>query len=202
MDRIKVEPILVNVLNIFKNEIQEKYDFICLQSMHYRNGHLVIYDIATNLKEMWEEHQQLDVSFIECACIQLRIMETLGITFYAISMENIYLLDYEKPIFIIIGDVIKLNNDKFTLLAPSFKHPFEEYLFYPEMMKKKLPLTCHKSAIYYSIGLIVFTFKVGYPEWKNGYYYDGIPITEYIVKIKGKLYYFLKRCFQYELLYL
>lgn len=200
--KIKTDPLLVNVLEMFKNEIKEKYDFFCLQSMHYRNEHLVIYDISTNLKEMWEYHSGLDISFIECICIQLRIMEMMGITFYAISMEDVYVLQYDKPIFIVIADVIKCK-DTFTLISPSFKHPFDEYLFYPEMMKKKLPCTCSKTAIYYTIGLIVFAFQFGYPEWNNGYYFENVKVIDYIEKIKGcKLYFFLKRCFQYELFYI
>jgi len=120
-------------------------------------------------------------------------------------MEDIYLLHYEKPIYVIISnDITELKHDLFSIIVPPvFSHDKDEYLFFPEfLLMKKIPSTFHKSVIYYSIGLLVFAFLFGCPMWKNGYYLEDVPLMDYIEKIKGtKLYYFLKRCFELELLY-
>jgi len=204
MDFVKIQNIqILNVLKKFKEEINQKYNFICLQSMYYNPPNLVLYDIKKSVKDIWEENEKIDHSFIECVIIQLRIMEKMGLTFFAISMEDIYLLHYEKPIYVIISnDIAELKQDFFTLSFPAFSRDKDEYLFYPELMRlKKIPARFHKSVIYYSIGLIVFSFLFGCPTWKEGYYMD-VPIIEYIEKIKGtKMYFFLKRCFESELLF-
>jgi hypothetical protein len=172
--------------------------------MYYNPPNLVLYDIKKNVKEIWEENEKIDHSFIECVIIQLRIMEKMGLTFFAISMEDIYLLHYEKPIYVIISnDIAELKQNIFTLSFPVFSRDKDEYLFYPEMLRlKKIPARFHKSVIYYSVGLIVFSFLFGLPTWKEEYYMDDVPIIEYIQKIKGtKMYFFLKRSFESELLF-
>lgn len=190
----------MNVLNIFKNEIKEKYDLDCLPSMYYNKGNLVCYDVVTNLKELWETNQTIDLSLIESICLQMKIMEIMNLTFYAISMEDIYLLHYEKPIFIIVNDhVIQTKNNYFTIdFPPVFK---KEYLHFPELIKvKRIPSTYHKSSIYYTIGLYVFSFFLKtYPVW-DGEYLGEESVIRDIEKLRGtKIYYFLKRCFHGEL---
>lgn len=182
-----------NVLNIFIEEVKKKYDVS-----------LDVYE--RNVKDIWEDNEKIDIlSFIDCMTIQLRIMEQMNMTFFAISMEDIYLFSHEKPFYIILSkDIIELKNDKFTFsYPPVFSRDKDEYLFYPELLQmKSIPQTFHKSVIYYSIGLIVFSFLFGCPVWDKKYYLDGIPIVEYIEKINGtKMYFFLKRCFHFELLY-
>jgi hypothetical protein len=177
-----------NVLNMFKTEIEEKYKIVL--NMQYKQ----------NIKEVWENDEEIDIlSFIECITIQLRIMELMNITFFAISMEDIYLLSHEKPFYIILSkDIIKIKQNHFTFIYPPvFSRDKDEYLFYPELLQmKKIPQTFHKSVIYYSVGLIVFSFLFGCPIWKEEYLMDNIPIVKYIEKIKEtKQYYFLKRCF-------
>ena len=205
MDFVKIQNTqIINVLKKFKEEINQRYNFICLQSMYYNPPNLVLYDIEKNVKEIWEENGVIDRSFIECVIIQLRIMEKMGLTFFAISMEDIYLLHYEKPIYVIISnDIIDLKQNHFTLSFPSFSRDKDEYLLYPELLRlKKIPATFHKSVIYYSVGLIVFSFLFGCPSWKEEYCLDDVPIAKYIEKIKGtKMYFFLKRCFESELLF-
>jgi hypothetical protein len=179
--------------------MNEKYNMDCLPSVYYNEGKLFFYDIATNLKEMWESNETIDFSLVESICMQMKIMEVMNLTFYAISMEDIYLLHYEKPIFVIINThVVSFTNNAFTLrIPPVFK---KEYLHFPGLMIKRLPLTCHKNSIYYTIGLIVYTFFFKtYPTWKGGYYGND-RVEEDIEKRKGtKIYYFLKRCFHGEL---
>jgi hypothetical protein len=197
---------LINILQKFKNEINKKYDFICLQSMYYNYPNLVLYDIEKNIKEIWENNEKIDIiSFIECVTIQLRIMEMMNVTFFAISLEDIYLLHYKKPIYVILSnDIIKINKNHYSFLTPpTLFRDKDEYLLPPELLRlKKIPATLHKSAIYYSIGLIVFLFLFGCPIWTDNYYMDHIPVIKYIEKIKGtKLYFFLKRSFESELLY-
>ena len=195
---------MVKVFEGFKQEIHKKYDFICLQSMYYNQPNLVLYDVEKNVKEIWENKDEFDfLSFIECITIQLKIMESMNMTFFAISMEDIYLLHYEKPIYVVISnDVAAIKDDFFTFTIPISRNK-DEYLFYPELMRlKKIPATFHKSVVYYSIGLIVFSFLFGCPIWKEEYYLEDIPIIDYIEKINGtKLYFFLKRCFASELLF-
>ena len=196
---------MLKVFEQFKEEINKKYGFICLQSVYYNPPNLVLYDIEKSVKEIWEYNHDFDVmAFIECVTIQLKIMERMNITFFAISMEDIYLLHYEKPIYVIISnDIATIKDDFFSLIVPTFSHDKDEYLFYPELMRlKKIPATFHKSVIYYSIGLIVFCFLFGCPMWNEEYYLEETPIIDYIEKINGsKLYFFLKRCFTSELLF-
>lgn len=197
---------LLKVFELFKDEINKKYNFTCLQSIYYNSPNLILYDVEKNVKEIWENGEPVDIiSFIECVTIQLKIMEEMNITFFAISMEDIYLLHYEKPIYVIISnDTIKLNHDSFSFIVPPvFSHDKDDYLFYPELVRlKKIPETFHKSVIYYSIGLIVFSFMFGCPVWKEEYCVGDLPINKYIEKINGtKLYFFLKRCFENELLF-
>jgi hypothetical protein len=203
--KFKVHEKMVKVFEKYKEAIHKKYGFICLQSMYYNQPNLVLYDVEKNVKEIWENKDDFDVvSFIECITIQVKIMESMKMTFYAISMEDIYLLHYEKPIYVIMSnDIATLEDDFFTFTIPDFSHDKDEYLFYPELMRlKKIPATFHKSVVYYSIGLIVFSFLFGCPVWKEEYYLEDIPIIDYIEKIKGsKLYFFLKRCFASELLF-
>ena len=180
---------------MFKTEIEEKYKIHL--NMHYKQ----------NIKELWENNEKIDIlSFIECITIQLRIMEIMNITFFAVSMEDIFLFSCEKPFYIILSnDIIDIKDNQITFLYPPiFSRDKDEYLFYPELLKMtNIPQTFHKSVIYYSIGLIVFSFLFGCPSWKEGYYLDGIPIIEYIKRLgETKIYYFLKRCFNYELLFL
>lgn len=183
-----------NVENIFIQQMNKKYN-ICLKP-HYDQ----------NVKEIWENGEKINVlSFIECIIMQLRIMEQMNITFFAVAMEDIYIFSHEKPVYIILSkDVANIEDNQITLCPPVFSRDKDEYLFYPGLIQMtKIPQTFHKSVIYYSVGLIVFSFLFGCPIWKEGYYLDGIPITEYIQKInETKMYYFLKRCFNYELLYL
>lgn len=183
---------LTNVMNIFKNEINGR----CPLNMK----------VKTNLKEVWETNEKFDyLSFIECICLQMKIMEMLHLTFYAISMEDICIIDCDTPVFFIISNHLVSTSDHFTLSVPPVFQ--KDYLHFPDLIKvKRIPCTFHKSSIYYTLGLILFSFYFKtYPVWNNVeniYYGDG-KVMEDIEKIRGtKIYFFLKRCFQGELFFI
>jgi len=168
------------VLNIYKTEIKLKYNIdISLEE--------------TTLKDLWEENKEINVfRLIECICLQMNIMETVGITFYAISMEDIL---FSNGIFIIQGKTIKIINDYFTFQTLP-KLDKKKYFHYPEFItQKSLPCSFHQSSIYYSLGLIVLCVLYGYPTYKEEYYIEDEKIIDVIEKSKGRIYYFLKRCF-------
>ena len=145
------------VLNIYKTEIYKKYNVILPP----------LEDLDT-LKYLWEEDTPINVNvLIECMCLQMTIMETVGITFYALSMDDIY---FTNNIFIMLGKTIKLEKETFTFVTPPILDK-KKYFHYPEFLSKKyLPCSFHKSNIYYSIGLIVLCFLVGFPILKEGNY--------------------------------
>jgi len=170
------------VLNIYKTEISKKYKV----------------DISLNqlptLKDVWEEYKQINISvLIECICLQMNIMETIGLTFYAISMEDIYVCE---GIFIICGKTINIVKDKFTFRSPPILDK-KKYFHYPEFLSQKtIPCSFDKTVIYYSFGLVVLTCLSSYPTFTNGeYYINDEPIDKFVEKIEGKIHYFLKRCF-------
>ena len=170
------------VLQIYKTEIYKKYQKT-----------LLLEDLPT-LKDLWEDHKDINITtLIECICLQMNIMETLDMTFYAISMEDIYVCD---NIFVVLGKPIKLTNNKFTFYSPPILDK-KKYLHYPEFFdQKSIPCSFDKSVIYYSIGLIVLTCLASYPIFLNGVYYiNDVPICSFLENIKGKPYFFLKRCF-------
>lgn len=169
------------VLNIYKTEIYKKYN-------------VQIGDLNDTLKDLWEEHADINVKvLIDCICLQMSIMETVGITFYAVSMDDIY---FTNGVFIMMGKTIKLEKETFTFLSPPLLDK-KKYFHYPEFLSQKyLPCSFHKSVIYYSIGLIILCILVGFPILSDTeYYINDEPIAVAIEKTKGKQYYFLKRCF-------
>jgi len=171
------------VLKIYKNDIRKKY-----------NKEISSLDDLPSLKDLWEDHKPINITIlIECLCLQMNIMETIGITFYALSMEDVYVCD---NIFIALGKTIKINDNKFTFYSPPILDK-KKYLHYPEFLNQKnIPCSFDKSVIYYSIGLVVLTCLANYPILINGeYYINDQPITDFIKTIKEKNYYFLKRCF-------
>lgn len=168
-------------LNIYKTEILSRYN-------------VKIETDGSTLKELWEQHSEINISIlIKCICLQMDIMETIGVTFYAISMENIYECN---GVFIMLGNTIKLKDDKFTFHSPPILDK-KKYFHSPEFLRQKsIPCSFHKSVIYYSFGLIILYCLVGSPELINGEYcINDEPISHVVEKSKGKYYYFLKRCF-------
>ena len=172
------------VLNIYKTEIYNKYNVILPTDL----------DTLDTLKYLWEEDKPININvLIDCICLQMAIMETVGITFYAISMDDIY---FTNNIFIMLGKTIKLEKETFTFVTPPILDK-KKYFHYPEFLSNKcLPCSFHKSAIYYSFGLIILCLLVGFPILKEGnYIINEEPIEDAIEKTKGRQYYFLKRCF-------
>ena len=170
-----------HVLTIYKNEIYNKYN-------------VLVDETNETLKDLWEEDKKINVNvLIDCICLQMSIMETVGITFYAISMDDIY---FTNGIFIMMGKTIKLDNETFTFLSPPLLDK-KKYFYYPEFLTQKyLPCSFHKSVIYYSIGLILLCILVGFPVLRGtDYFINDEPIFDAIEKTKGRKYYFLKRCF-------
>jgi hypothetical protein len=168
------------VLNIYKTEIYKRYKVEILES-------------TETLKDLWEEHCEINVNvLLDCICLQMSIMETVGITFYALSMDDIYITN---GIFIMMGKTIKLDNETFTFLSPPILDK-KTYFHYPEFLSQKyLPCSFHKSSIYYSIGLIILCILVGFPILDDKYTINDKSVSDAIKNTKGKQYYFLKRCF-------
>jgi len=176
------------VLNIYKTEIYKKYN-------------VLIDETNETLKDLWEEDVPININvLIDCICLQMDIMETVGITFYAISMDDIYLTN---GIFVIMGKTIKVEKDSFTFLSPPLLDK-KRYFHYPAFLTQKcLPCSFPKSSIYYSVGLIILCLLVGFPHLiGTEYFINDDTINNAIEKTKGKQYYFLKRCFAGELLFI
>jgi hypothetical protein len=176
------------VLNIYKTEILKKYN-------------VSIDESNETLKDLWEEDAPININvLIDCICLQMSIMEMVGITFYAISMDDIYLTN---GIFVMMGKTIKLEKDSFTFLSPPLLDK-KKYFHYPAfLIQKCLPCSFPKSSIYYSIGLIILCILVGFPHLTGiEYSINDDSVSNAIEKTKGKQYYFLKRCFAGELLFI
>lgn len=177
------------VLHIYKTEIYKKYETI------------LSIELSRTLKDLWEEDAPLNINvLIDCICLQMNIMETVGITFYAISMDDIY---FTNGIFVMMGKTIKLEKDSFTFMSPPLLDK-KKYFHYPAfLIQKRLPCSFPKSSIYYSIGLIILYLLVGFPQLKGTeYFINDDTISNAVEKTKGKQYYFLKRCFAGELLFI
>ena len=176
------------VLNIYKTEIFNKYNVLIDESNE-------------TLKDLWEEDAPININvLIDCICLQMDIMETVGITFYAISMDDIY---FTNGIFVMMGKTIKLEKESFTFLSPPLLDK-KRYFHYPAFLTQKcLPCSFPKSSIYYSIGLIILCLLVGFPHLTGtDYSINDHSVSNAIEKTKGKQYYFLKRCFAGELLFI
>ena len=71
---------------------------------------------CTTLKDLWEENVPINVTtLIKCFCLQMKIMEVVGITFYAISLEDIYQVE---NVFIILGKTIPIKEERFFFHGP------------------------------------------------------------------------------------
>jgi len=176
------------VLNIYKTEIYKKYG-------------VQISEFNETLKDLWEEDAPININvLIDCICLQMDIMETVGITFYAISMDDIY---FVNGVFVMMGKTIKLEKDSFTFFSPPLLDK-KKYFHYPAFFTQKcLPCSFPKSSIYYSIGLIILCLLVGFPRLTGSeYLINDEPICNAIEKTTEKQQYFLKRCFAGELLFI
>jgi len=179
--------------------ITDNYQTLLIQAKSITKFDDFLIDQYQSNTQQQFENKKYDISLqiIQNLMNQLKSLFNYKHTFYAFSLEYLFVIDNQTFIYFNLDHLLPLDanpkqNSTFTLKIP-FQREINGLFISPEIQKiNELPFSLHYKSIYYSLGALILYFL--FNKQMNEIQENNTKIKELLKPIKEtKLYWFLIR---------